>query len=834
MPNLKLAARTLFKTPFVTLIAVVSLALGIGANAAIFSLFNQLLLRPLPVPQPERLVNLAAPGPKPGSQTCGIASTHSHCDEVFSYPMFRDLERQQTSFSGVAAHFLFDANFSYKGQTLNGQAVLVSGSYFPVLGIQPAAGRLLTPADETSIGESHVAVLSHAYWQSRFAATPSVVGEALVVNGRTLTIVGVAPRGFDGTTIGATPRVFVPLALAGEMQAGYTDVDRRNYWLYLFARLKPGVTIAQAHASLDPLYRAIINDVESPLQIGMSEQTMARFRSKPILIDEGARGQSGVPRNAGPPLRILLGVSVFVLLIACENIANLLLARAIGRAGEMAVRLSIGASRTQLATQLLTESLLLAACGGAAAVFVAQWTLGAIASLLPALSTAGIDWTIDRDVLLFTGVTAAATGLLFGLFPAVHSTRPDLAVVLKGQAGKPSGARSAARFRSALATTQIALSMALLVSAGLFTKSLLNISRVDLGANVEHVVTFGVAPALNGYSHERSAELFARLEDDLAALPGVTAVSDALVPLLASRNKAHDVSVEGITPGPDTDMNSHANEVGPRYFQTVRMTLLSGREFTRADGERAPKVAIVNQAFAKKFNLLPNPVGKHIARAGKALDTEIVGFLRDASYSEVKDAPPPQYFRPYLQGDAIGLGSLTFYVRTAQDPGDILANIPKVVSALDPTLPVADLRTMPEQIRQNVSLDRVITVLSAAFASLATLLAAIGLYGVLAYTVSQRTREIGVRMALGAAPARVRSMVLRQVCVMTAVGGAIGLAAAVALGRLAESLLFKLNGYDPAVLSASAGALAAVALLAGWLPAHRAARIDPMRALRYE
>jgi len=834
MPNLKLAARTLFKTPFVTLVAVVSLALGIGANAAIFSLFNQLLLRPLPVPQPERLVNLAAPGPKPGSQTCGIASTHSHCDDVFSYPMFRDLERQQTSFSGVAAHFLFDANFSYKGRTLNGQAVLVSGSYFPVLGIQPAAGRLLTPADETSIGESHVAVLSHAYWQSRFAATPSVVGEALVVNGRTLTIVGVTPRGFDGTTIGATPRVFVPLALAGEMQAGYTDVGRLNYWLYLFARLKPGVTIAQAHASLDPLYRAIINDVESPLQIGMSEQTMARFRSKPILIDEGARGQSGVPRNAGPPLRILLGVSVFVLLIACANIANLLLARAVGRAGEMAVRLSIGASRTQLATQLLTESLLLAACGGAAAVFVAQWTLGAIASLLPALSTAGIDWTIDRDVLLFTGVTAAATGLLFGLFPAVHSTRPDLAVVLKGQAGQPSGARSAARFRSALATTQIALSMALLVSAGLFTKSLLNISRVDLGANVEHVVTFGVAPALNGYSPERSAELFARLEDDLAALPGVTAVGDALVPLLASRNKAHDVSVEGITPGPDTDMHSHANEVGPGYFQTVGMTLLSGRGFTRADGERAPKVAIVNQAFAKKFNLLPNPVGKHIARAGKALDTEIVGFVRDASYSEVKEAPPPQYFRPYMQGDAIGLGSLTFYVRTAQDPGDILANIPKVVSALDPTLPVADLRTMPEQIRQNVSLDRVITVLSAAFASLATLLAAIGLYGVLAYTVSQRTREIGVRMALGAAPARVRSMVLRQVCVMTAVGGAIGLATAVALGRLAESLLFKLNGYDPAVLSASAGALAAVALLAGWLPAHRAAQVDPMRALRYE
>ncbi|HMF97063.1 MAG TPA: ABC transporter permease [Vicinamibacterales bacterium] len=835
MPNLKVAGRTLFKTPFVTLVAIASLALGIGANAAIFSLFNQLLLRPLPVRQAEQLVNLVAPGPKPGGQSCGTASTRDNCDDVFSYPMFRDLERQQTTFTGIAAHVLFGANLAYKGQTLNGRGVLVSGGYFPVLGIQPAVGRLLMPADEPSIGESHVAVLSHAYWQSRFASNPSVVGETLVVNGRPLTIVGVAPRGFEGTTVGVSPKVFVPLTLRSEMQTTYKNFDnRRSYTLYLFARLKPGVTIAQAHASLDPLYHAIINDVEAPLQRGMSEQTMARFRAKPILVEAGARGQSSIPRNAGPPLRILLGVSAFVLLIACANIANLLLARAIGRAGEMAVRLSIGASRAQLAVQLLTESLLLAVCGGAAAVLVAQWTLNLIASLLPTFATAGVDWTVDRGVLLFTGATAMATGLLFGLFPAVHSTRPDLAVVLKAQAGQPSGARSAARFRWALATTQIALSMALLVSAGLFTKSLLNISRVDLGANIEHVVTFGVSPALNGYSPQRTAEFFTHLEDELAALPGVTAVSDALVALLAGDNWGNDVSVEGMTPGPDTDMNSRYNEVGPGYFQTVGMTLLSGREFTRADATGAPKVAIVNQAFAKKFNLLPNPVGRHIGSSGKPPDTEIVGFVRDASYSDVKRAPPPLYFRPYPQGDAIGLGSLTFYARTAQNPDDFIANIPKIVSSLDPGLPVEDLRTMPEQIKQNVFLDRLITVLSAAFASLATLLAAIGLYGVLAYTVSQRTREIGVRMALGAAPARVRAMILRQVGVMTTVGGAIGLAAAVSLARLARSQLFELSGYDPAVLSASACALVAVALLAGLVPAHRAAQIDPMRALRYE
>ena len=835
MPNLKFAARTLLKTPFVTCVAIVSLALGIGANAAIFSLFNQLLLRPLPVARPDQLVNLLAPGPKPGQQSCGNASTRNNCDDVFSYPMFRDLERAQSVFTGIAAHVLFEANLSYKSQTLNGEGLFVSGSYFPVLGIQPAVGRLISPSDEPAIGQAAVAVLSHAYWQSRFASDPSAVGQTLTVNGRTLTIVGVGPRGFDGTTIGAAPKVFVPATLRSELQTTYKNFEnRRSYTWYLFARLKPGVTIQQAHAQLDPLYHGIITDVEAPLQKGLSEQTLARFRTKPILIEPGARGQSGVPASAGPSMRILLGVSAFVLLIACANIANLLLARAIGRTGEMAVRLSIGASRWQLAAQLLTESLLLAAAGGAAGILVAQWTLDLIASLLPTFATTGFEWTVDRGALAFTAVVAAATGLLFGLFPAVHSTRPDLAVTLKGQAGQPSGARSAARFRWALATTQIALSMALLVSAGLFTRSLMNISRVDLGAKIDHVITFGVSPALNGYTPARSAELFARLEDELAAFPGVTGVTSSLVPFIGGSNWGNDVSVEGITPDPDANMNSRYNEVGPGYAQTIGMTLLAGREFTRADGKTAPKVAIVNEAFAKKFKLLPNPVGKHIGPSGKPPDTEIVGFLQNAKYSQVKQEAPAVYLRPYPQGDALDVGSLNYYVRTAQDPNDFIANVPKLVATLDPNLPLENLRSMPEQIKQNVFLDRMISVLSAAFASLATLLAAIGLYGVLAYTVSQRTREIGVRMALGAAPSRVRAMVLRQVAIMTAVGGAIGLAAAVSLGRLAESLLFQLKGYDPAVLSVSAVALVAVAALAGLLPAHRAAQIDPMRALRYE
>ena len=838
MSSIRFALRTLFKTPFVTTIAIVSLALGIGANAAIFSLFDQLLLRPLPVADPGGLVNLLVPGPKPGNQSCNQASTRGNCDDVFSYPMFRDLERVQTVFTGLATHRLIAANVSYDRQTINGQAMLVSGSYFPVLGLRSTLGRLIEPGDDRVIGQSAIAVLSYDYWATRLAADPNVLNASMMVNGQTLTIVGVAPRGFSGTTIGSEPKVFVPITMRGVLQPTYTGFDdRRSYTYYVFGRLKPGVSIEQAHAALDPKYRAIINDVEAPLQKGMSPQTLQRFRAKPIVLEPGARGQSAIPNQSGPSLKLLLGVTAFVLLIACANIANLLLARSAGRAGEIAVRLSIGASRTQLVRQLLVESLLLAALGGVAGVVVAQWTLDVIASLLPTIVTVGVNWRLDRTVLTFAAGLTIATGLLFGLFPAIHSTRPDLASALKGQAGQPSGARGAARFRTSLATAQIALSLALLIAAGLFTKSLMNISRVDLGINVENVVTFGVSPALNGYAAQRSLAFFEQLEDNLRATPGITSVTASLVPLIGGDNWGNSLQVEGFQAGPDTDTGSRYNEVLPGYFRTLGVPLIAGREFTRSDAKGSPKVAIVNEAFAKKFNLGPNVVGKHLSGQdpkSTKLDTEIIGLVPNTKYSAVKQEAPPVYVRPFRQGDTPELGSVYYYVRSSLDSASLLATIPRIVAQLDPNLPVEDLRTMDEQVRQNVFLDRLISVLSAAFAVLATLLAAIGLYGVLAYTVSQRTREIGLRMALGADASRVRAMILRQVAVMTAVGGAVGLAAAVGLGRLTQSLLFELKGSDPAVLVFSAAALAVVALAAGFIPAHRASRVDPMQALRYE
>jgi predicted permease len=829
--NLKLALRTLFKTPFVTFVAIGSLALGIGANAAIFSLFNQLLLRPLPVPRPDQLVNLSSPGPKPGSQSCGQAG---ECDSVFSYMMFRDLERAQTPFAGIAAHVDFEANLAARGQTTNADGLLVSGSYFPVLDVHPVIGRLLAPEDDRALGESHVVVLSHDFWRARFAQDPNVLGQPLIVNGQTMTIVGVAPLGFEGTTIGVKPAVFAPITMRGFSQP-FKDFDnRRSYWAYLFARLKPGVSIEQARTALAAPYHAIINDVEAPLQKGMSDQTLGRFKAKPLLIDAGSRGQSTVARDTRAPLVLLLCVSAFVLLIACANIANLLLARGAARAGEMAVRLSIGAGRARLVRQLLGESCLLALLGGVGGLLVAQWTLGLIAALLPAEAVETIALRIDPAVMVFAAALAGGTGMLFGLFPALHSTRPDLVSALKGQSGQPSGARAAARFRTSLATAQVALSMALLVAAGLFTKSLVNVSRVDLGIKPDRLIMFRISPELNGYTPEQSRQLFERAEDALAALPGADGVTTATVPLLSGNNWGNDVSVEGFAAGPDTDTNSRFNEVGPGYFATVGIPLLAGRDFTRADALSAPKVAIVNEVFAKKFNLGHDAVGKRMGSTGGTgpLTMEIVGLVKNAKYSEVKREIPPVFFKPYRQ-DA-NIGSITFYVRTTADPDQFVANIPKAIARLDANLPVENLRTLPQQIRRNVFLDRAVSVLSTAFACLATLLAAIGLYGVLAYTVAQRTREIGLRMALGAAPSRVRAMVLRQVGGMTMIGGVIGLAAAIGLGRLAQSLLYQLQGSDPAVLVGAAVALTFVALAAGYIPAYRASQVDPMSALRYE
>ncbi len=835
MQNVKLAARMLLKTPFVTGIAILSLALGIGANSAIFSMFDQILLKPLPVPSAHELVNLGAPGPKPGSQSCGQPGD---CTEVFSYPMFKDLERQQTSFTGLAAHVPFGASISINNEPAVAQGTMISGSYFQTLQLQPALGRLIAPADDEVVGANYVTVLGHAFWQDRFGGDVNVIGRTILINGRSFTVVGVAPEGFEGTTLGSRPGVYVPLTMREALQPGAFSASvftgRRAYWLYLFGRLKPGVSLEQADAAMQALYRPILNDVEAALQQGMSDQTMERFRAKQLTLVPGRRGQSQVHAEARTPLLLLLSVTGVVLLIACANIANLLLARGAGRATEMGVRLALGAGRRQLLTLLLTESVMLALLGGVVSLFVAQWTLAAIQALLPPDAIETLRFELQPSVLLFALGLSVLTGILFGMFPALHSTRSDLISTIRAGAGQLTGGKAAARFRAGLVTLQITLSMALLISAGLFLKSLVNVSRVDLGLELDDVVTFDVSPVRAGFDTTRAAIYFTRVEEELASLPGVTGVTTSLVPLLSGSNWGNDVRVQGFNHTPDTDNNSRFNGIGAGYFTMLGVPLLAGRDISASDLATGARVAIVNQAFADKFGLGADAVGKFMAQSGRGdtLNIQIVGLAPNVKYSDVKDSVPPVHYIPWRQQGNVG--RLSYYVRSSLPPEQMIASITARMKEIDATVPVEDIKTMPQQIRENVFLDRMISILSAAFAVLATLLAGVGLYGVLAYTVTQRTREIGVRMALGADERSVRGLVMRQVAVMTAVGGAIGVAAALGLGKAARSLLFGLEGHDPVVFSLAVVMLAFVALAAGYLPARRAAKVDPIQALRYD
>jgi len=838
MVNYSLALRSLGRNKIVTGVAALSLGLGIGANTAIFSLYDQMLLRALPVPHPEELVNLGAPGPKPGGQSCGSAGS---CEEVFSYPMFRDLEKAQNVFTGLAAHVGFEANLGIAGQTpANRRGLFVSGSYFPVLALRAAHGRLLTPDDDRAAGAHPVAVLSHEAWETNFGARPEVIGETIVVNGQSLTIVGVAPSGFRGTSIGQFPTLFVPMTMRPLLSHERDILDSRTYyWAYLFARLKPGVSMEQARVALEGIYRPIITDIELPVQRNLAPNQREEFARKPITVSDGRRGQSEAHTHAVTPILLLFGVTGIVLFIACANIANLLLSRAAGRSMEMGVRLALGASRRQLVAQLLVESCFLALLGGLMAVLIARWTIDVAIASVPSEAAGLVSGMLNIRVLFFAAGLSVTTGVLFGLYPALHSTRPDLITVIRANSGQQSGARTTRRLHTSLVTAQIALSTALLIAAGLFVKSLVNVSRAELGLQVERLITFTVQPELNGDRGRRTLELTDRILQSLAAAPGVTAVTASTVPVLAGSSWGTDVKVEGWDASDGPRPVVRFNEVGVGYFRALGVPLLAGREFQTADVAGAPKVAIVNETFARKFKLGGADgrlaVGKYMAQGSgdsTKLDIQIVGVVRDAKYNNVRAEVPALFVRPIAQDTMVG--RMSFYARTTGDPAALVRAVPEMVARLDPTLPVEELKTMVRQVQENTAPERMVGTFAASFAALATLLAAIGLYGVLAYSVSQRTREIGVRMALGATSVQVRTMVLKQVARMTLVGGAIGLAIALAFGRAAASLFYEMTGTDPVVISLSVAVLSLVALGAGYSPAWRASRANPMEALRYE
>ncbi|MCC6930982.1 MAG: ABC transporter permease [Gemmatimonadaceae bacterium] len=831
MRDLRYAIRSLRTTPFVNAVAILSLALGIGANAAIYSLFDQMLLRPLPVANPEALVNLELPGPIQGSDSCN----QSGCGDgiIWSYPMFRDLERADHGLAGIAGLRIYGASIALGDEPTVGDGMLVTGSFFSTLGLQPAVGRLIQPKDNEPGSDNMVAVLSHRFWQDRFQGKRDAVGQLLRLNGRAFTIIGVAPEGFDGPTLGSQPLVYTPMQ-SRVWVGDYKGLEnRRDYWVYVFGRLKPAVTMEAAKASLDRIIAPILTDVEAPLQQAISEATLKRFKEKRVVLKPGARGMSSMQGEARTPLTMLFAITGVVLLIACANIANLLLARGANRATEMGVRLALGASRSRLVRQLLVESLVLAALGGLVSLLVARWTLQGIAAMLPPEGATTLAFTLQLPVLLFAGALAVATGFLFGLFPALHSTRADLISSIRAGAGQIAGG-VASRFRTGLAVAQIALSTALLVSAGLFLKSLVNVSRVDLGIRVDSVATFSVSPLRVGYDTLRAKVLYSRIEEELRAMPGVTGVTSSIVPLLSGDSWGNDVRVQGFECLPDVDCNSRYNAIGAGYFTMIGARLAAGRDFTASDQYGGSRVAIVNEAFVEKFKLGREAVGKFMGRASgnDSLGIQIVGVVPNVAYNSAKGAPQPVFYLPWQQQGIIG--QMYFYARTRLPGDQLVAAIPQMMKKVDPALPVQDLKTLPQQLRENVFLDRMISILSAAFACLATLLAAVGLYGVLAYSVSQRTREIGVRMALGADRGRVQWMILRQVAIMAGVGATIGALGALGIGRAARSLLYGLDGHDPLVFGAAVLLLGAVAIGAGWVPALRASRTQPMRALRYD
>jgi predicted permease len=833
--DLRYAVRALMARPLVTSAAVLSLAIGIGVNTAIFSVFDRLVLGRLPVQNPTDLVVVASPGPRPGNNSSGDGGDQ---DTIFSYALFRDLERVQNVFSGIAAQRDFPANLSHRGQTQRGQGVLVSGGYFPTLGLTPALGRLFTLEDDRTPGGHDLVVLSHDYWATQFGRDPAVLNGALVINGVPMTIVGVAPAGFRGTTKMERPQVFVPLTMAARVRPGWNRMEQRNdHWLYVFGRLKPNLTREQAQGLLNVPFTALIRDVEYPaLRRGIgSERARAAFQARQVFLRDGARGQNSErnQREMRSVMTLLFAVTGFVLLIACANVANLLLARANDRSTEISVRLSLGASAMRLVRLLLTEACVLGMAGAAAALIVSDATMRGLMTMLPVEDRELFTVGMNLPALAFTAGLGLLTGVIFGLLPAAQTVRRSLVTGLSARSSRTSGPRGAARLRASLAAAQIALATALLAQSGLFIVSLVNISRADLGIDSEGLITFRLAPSLNGYTPERTLAFFDQLEDDIRALPGVSAATSSTHPLLADSDSTTNVTVEGFDAGPDADTTVSYALVSTDYFRTVGVPLLAGREFTRADVTDRPKVAIVNEAFVRKFNLGSRALGARMKRGAgnQPLDMEIVGIVRDAAYSEVKDAIPAQLFQPYRQNQ---FGGLSFYVRSGSDAQALAAAIPGVVRQIDANLPIERLRTMDDQIWENTTQDRILTTLSSTFAGFATLLAAIGLYGILAYLVTSRVRELGIRMAFGATGGDVRRLVFGHVGRITLVGGVIGVGAALGLGRLGQAFLFRLEGFNLPIIAAASVAVVAVALLAGVLPARRAASVNPVEALRAE
>jgi predicted permease len=827
--DVRLALRGLRRSPLFATVAILSLALGIGANAAIFRLIDQLLLRKLPVRAPEQLVMLYQQGPHMGSNMGS---------RMHSYPLYQDLQQKAEPLAQVLCRRLVPASLAVDNQTERVEAEMVSGNFFSMLGVKPALGRVFNSREDDQVYQGHpVVVLSYGYWVSRFARDPGVIGKTIRVNDYPMTIVGVSAAGFAGLDPARSPQIRVPVLMLPVMMPDFTWIhmdDRRSRWVQVFGRLKDGYTVESTRAPLQSLFTQVrAFETTLPAAKGWSAYAREQFMKGRLLVTGAAVGYSPLRNDFSTALIVLMCMVGLVLLIACANVANLLIARGFARQKEIAVRLSLGSSRGRLVRQLLVESVLLSLAGGLLGLGLAFAVTRSLLALVPSQGQPLLlSARPDLRVLAFTFILASTTGIVFGLLPALRASRPDPWTTLKDTTGSIAGTGGSLVLRKGLVTAQVALSFLLLVGAGLFVRSLQNLKATDTGVALDNLVAFEIAPALSGYDNNRAALFDSELLDRLRALPGVKSAAFATVAILAGDEWDSSMSVEGHQAKDGEDMQAFMNSVSPGYFETMKVPLLEGRDFRRGEAKEDPVVAIVNRRFAEHFFPGRSAVGKRIGFGdgpGSKLDIEIIGVAANSLYEGPREGVHRQVFIPNW-----GRNSAVYYLRTLTSSSTIHTLVRNEVRRMDPGVPVYGMKTLEAQLDETLLTDRLIAMLSAGFGLLATVLASVGLYGVMAFLVARRTKELGIRLALGAQPAVVTWSVMREVLLLLAVGLAVGVPAALALGRYVAGQLYGVPPHDPAITGLTVLLLTVVSSAAGLIPARRASRIDPIQALRAE